>query len=155
MGNRIPLEIVLLSSRRTPLHRTKALSSSESTVSNPCTAIRAFSGQSSALAAGRRLFQLARLVETLLCHGTDAESRGASKGPVHANLDLPRPQALGASPMSERLTRKARVTSSLHSEHRDFNSPWTPQNLSNSEILCWQRAPFWLSHTRRLQPSEH
>ena len=56
MVNRIPLEIVLLGSRRTPLHRTKALSSSESTVAIRCSTIRAFSGQSSAPGAGRRYF---------------------------------------------------------------------------------------------------
>ena len=41
-----------------------------------------FLGKALRSAAGSRLSQFARLVKTLLCHGTDAESRRASKGPA-------------------------------------------------------------------------
>ena len=154
MVNRIPLETVLLGSRRTPLHRTKALSSSQSTVairySNPCSTIRAFSGQSSA--PGRS--------------GDFSGSPGSSKLSV-ARERTPNPNGPVRSPytristcgglkpsgvtLSERLTRKATATSSPLLEHRNFHSPWN-HKLSNSEILCWQRVPFRLSRTHRLRP---
>jgi hypothetical protein len=155
MVSRIPLETVLLGSRRTSLHRTKALSSSESTVairySNACSTIRAFSGQSSAPGAEWRFFRLARLVETLGCQGMDAESQRASEGSVHANIDLPRPQAFG-----RHLVRAPNAKSNGDKlpalGTQELPQSLEPQNLNNSEILCWQRVPFRLSRTYRLRP---
>lgn len=138
MVNRIPLEIVLLGSRRTPLHRTKALSSSESTVAIRCSTIRAFSGQSSAPGAGRRFF-LAKLVETLRCQGTDAESRRASTGPYTRISTCRGPSLQSANAKQRRQVPRTwnMVTSTV------LGTTKTQQ----FRILCWQRAPFRLSRT--------
>jgi hypothetical protein len=86
-----------------------------------------------------------------VARGTDAESRRASKGSVHANIDLPRPQAFG-----RRLVRAPNAKSNGDKlpalGTQEFPQSLEPQNLSNSEILCWQRVPFRLSRTHRLRP---
>jgi hypothetical protein len=141
---------VLLGSRRTPLHRTKALSSSESTVaihcSNPLYHNSSIFWAKLCARAGRRLFQLTRLVETLRCPGTDAESRRASKGFVHANIDPPRPQGFG-----RHLVRAPNAKSNGDKlpalGTQELPESLEPQNLSNSELLCWQRVSFRLSRT--------
>ena len=137
MVNRIPLEIVLLGSRRTPLHRTKALSSSESTVAIRCSTIRAFSGQSSAPGAGRRISRQARRNSSL--PGNGRQSRRASTGPYTRISTCRGPSLQSANAKQRRQVPRTwnMVTSTV------LGTTKTQQ----FRILCWRRAPFRLSRT--------
>ena len=133
---------MLLGSRRTPLHQTKALSSSESTVAMRVPQFEHFLGKALHPGAGRRFFQLARHVETLGCQGTDAESRRASKGSVHAKISTCRGPKPSGVTLPERLTRKSNGDKLPHLEHRNFNSPWNHKISAIQKYCVGSRCRF-------------